>query len=179
MNPERTKPEFWKARLERAKALGMPPRWAVYEVSETDWNTVQCQTTDILDKLVGYGDSVLDIGCGIGAACECLPYSARYTGFDVSPDLIELAKERYAGERQRFFVDDVQSLPQIVPEFMRYDLAFGRSVNSTIGANLPAGAWDDVKRRLKLIARKVVWIEYDWNWVEESRPMKLTWRVDE
>lgn len=179
MFPERTKPEFWKDRLDRALAENKSPQWAVYRVSETDWAEVQRQTGEILERFVEYGDSLLDVGCGIGAACECLPNSARYTGIDVSPDLVEVAKERYLGPSRRFFVNDVRELPEDTPEFMRYDLAFGRSTESTIGGNMPPEQWESIRNRLKKIARKVVWIEYDLNWVEENRPMKLTWRIDE
>lgn len=41
-------------------------------------------------------DRVLDIGCGVGAHAEFL--TARYTGIDVNPRYIAMAKESHQGE---------------------------------------------------------------------------------
>jgi SAM-dependent methyltransferase len=68
------------------------------------------------------GARILDVGCGSGWLCE---YFARFgyevTGIDISPDLIEMARERLSkvpygadherGLRYRFLVHDIEAVP--------------------------------------------------------------------
>ncbi|MFI5071358.1 MAG: class I SAM-dependent methyltransferase [Terriglobales bacterium] len=51
-------------------------------------------------------DYLLDIGCGTGELLNYLPANVRYIGFDLSPDYINAARERY-GHRGRFECADV------------------------------------------------------------------------
>lgn len=55
------------------------------------------------------GSSVLDLGCGLGDFYEYLQQNgiqADYTGYDISPDLIEVAKKRFPDAQ--FEVRDIQ-----------------------------------------------------------------------
>jgi SAM-dependent methyltransferase len=51
-------------------------------------------------------DHLLDIGCGTGELLKYLPANIHYIGFDLSPDYINAARERY-GNRGRFECSDV------------------------------------------------------------------------
>jgi len=52
------------------------------------------------------GESLLDIGCGQGVLAPLVKQAgARYTGIDVSPALLELARKRH-GQHGRFFEAD-------------------------------------------------------------------------
>ncbi|PHN04874.1 class I SAM-dependent methyltransferase [Flavilitoribacter nigricans] len=54
------------------------------------------------------GKSVLDAACGPGKYAEILlSRGAEVTGFDLSPRMVELAKERNAGTAGRFYVHDL------------------------------------------------------------------------
>lgn len=197
--PERTRPEFWRKRINDAIANGMPPRYAVFEMGETHWAEFQRQTTEILRPLVRAGDSILDIGCGIGSLLECLPRSVRYSGIDVSPDFIEIAEKvwkdrlepRDVRGRVRFAVADMGAPFWMNTKFFRadpdgegaehgparYDWIIGRSVLGTIGRNLPPPHWRRVLKKLPTYcANPPVWIEYEITndevrvWTEDAKP---------
>jgi SAM-dependent methyltransferase len=51
-------------------------------------------------------DHLLDIGCGTGELLNYLPANIHYIGFDLSPNYIDAARERY-GDRGRFECSDV------------------------------------------------------------------------
>jgi tRNA1(Val) A37 N6-methylase TrmN6 len=63
------------------------------------------------------GDTVLDLGCGVGAAGLCVMArvpGARLTGVDIQPELINLARANAAlndmQDRTEFFVGDVRDM---------------------------------------------------------------------
>ena len=59
------------------------------------------------------GESILDIGAGQGVLAPHVARSgASYTGVDLSPRLIELARRRH-GSSGRFFVGDARALPEV------------------------------------------------------------------
>jgi SAM-dependent methyltransferase len=49
------------------------------------------------------GEKVVDLGCGTGDVLEHLPASIRYVGVDISPEYVELARQRF-GSRAVFLV---------------------------------------------------------------------------
>lgn len=58
------------------------------------------------------GESLLDIGCGPGVLAPSVAVAgARYTGIDLSPRLIAIARQRHAG-RGRFIVADATRLAE-------------------------------------------------------------------
>ena len=70
----------------RALAVGADGRHAL---------ALQC----LLDVGIGSGDSVLDVGCGLGGLYAHLAargVDVRYTGYDINPRLIERARARYS-----------------------------------------------------------------------------------
>lgn len=55
---------------------------------------------------------LLDIGCGSGELLEYLPSHVQYTGVDINPLYIELARKKY-GERGRFELIDVNAMDSL------------------------------------------------------------------
>jgi hypothetical protein len=83
-----------------------------------DWNGQQSQQIRF-DQLLGLlGDapeefSLNDYGCGYGALLDCLGQrnlSFEYTGYDISPSMVEEAKSRYADERRAAFTSNSNEL---------------------------------------------------------------------
>lgn len=71
---------------------------------------------------------VLEVGCGIGTAAQSfIEHGARYTGIDVSPSSIELAKKRLDvyGLKGHVFEGDIQSL--VIPD-AKFDLVYSFGV---------------------------------------------------
>lgn len=64
------------------------------------------------------GARLLDIGCGGGWVLEHLPSSVEYVGYDLNPQYVRSAQERF-GPRGRFFCADITSggAPQVEGEF--------------------------------------------------------------
>ncbi|MBI2610933.1 class I SAM-dependent methyltransferase [Candidatus Kaiserbacteria bacterium] len=58
------------------------------------------------------GCKLLDIGCGSGELLEYLPSHVRYTGVDVNPLYIELARKKY-GNQGRFELIDVNDIESL------------------------------------------------------------------
>lgn len=58
------------------------------------------------------GCVLLDIGCGTGELLEYLPAHIRYTGVDINPHYIELARKKY-GSRGRFEHIDVSDIDRL------------------------------------------------------------------
>lgn len=58
------------------------------------------------------GCKLLDIGCGSGELLEYLPSHVQYTGVDINPRYIELARKKY-GERGRFELIDVNAMESL------------------------------------------------------------------
>lgn len=59
------------------------------------------------------GDRLLDVGCGTGLSFIAqLDRGWKVTGCDISPAMVELARER-AGDRAKLLVADMRELPQL------------------------------------------------------------------
>lgn len=58
------------------------------------------------------GTRLLDIGCGTGELLEYLPAYVQYSGVDVNPLYIELARKKY-GARGRFELIDVNDIERL------------------------------------------------------------------
>ena len=65
----------------------------------------------ILDNAgVKQGSRVLDVACGTGVLMpDSLSRGAEVTGIDISPEMIKLAEQKYAGTGVRFICGDVEA----------------------------------------------------------------------
>lgn len=151
-------PEFWKMRVRSAFARGGMLHQAILDDSYDLWAYSQGETAGIIRNHLTAGVSVLDAGCGYGALLDCLEevkLEVRYTGVDISPDLIDLARERYPG--RAFQVADLRKLPFSDGAF---DWAVCRSVQGMIRLNVGQEAWDQMEAELRRVARRLLLIGY-------------------
>lgn len=80
-------------------------------VNSVDWGSVESQRRRfelLLSLGIQSGNSVLDVGCGLGgfrAELGRQGVQAQYTGVDVTPGMIEHCQQKYPGDR--FLVDSV------------------------------------------------------------------------
>jgi SAM-dependent methyltransferase len=149
---EVNKESFWKDRLKDAERKGRL-HYSVFISNDKTWKDICDEHKKILDKEIQATDKVLDAGCGYGRANEYV--KGEYVGVDLSPDLIEKAKQLYPDKK--FLVGKLESLPFKDKEF---DIGFCISVKAMIVANLGGESWDLMEKELKRVCKKVLILEY-------------------
>jgi SAM-dependent methyltransferase len=83
---------------------------AVYRLLQHVAGATRSRRVFVADFIRGRaGDRVLDVGCGPADLLAFLPPGVIYTGYDLNPRYIELARRRY-GERGRFLVGRAATL---------------------------------------------------------------------
>lgn len=106
------------------------------------------------------GGRMLDIGCGGGWVLEHLPAGVDYVGYDLNPDYVRSAQERF-GARGRFFCADITSdgAPQVEGEF-DVILALGllHHLNDAEAARLCESAHAQLKRGGVLVTLDGVYV---------------------
>lgn len=142
--------EFWKKRIEDSKKYG-DIHHSVYISSPTLWKNIEIAHREILDKYKD--DKVLDAGCGYGRASQ---WFNDYTGVDLSPDLLAIAKKEYPDKK--FIQSKLDKLPFEDDEF---DMAFCISIRAMIIGNLGEEAWIPMEKELNRVAKKVLILEYE------------------
>jgi len=77
----------------------------------------------MLRKYADPGDKILDLGCGNGRLSEIFRGSdIKYSGVDFSPELIKIARKKYA--KEKFYLADALTLPFLDNSFDKvYTLA--------------------------------------------------------
>src|SRR5436309_2244308 len=105
-------PAYWRDRLKDARAAGHL-HWSVYRCHLERWKAVEAKHREILARLIGPADSVLDCGCGYGRLVEMMPagWRGKYLGVDISPDFVELARKKYGDRPLAFEAADLRGLP--------------------------------------------------------------------
>lgn len=144
-------PKFWKERLEAAKHSGRLHH-SVYLAGDYLWNMIYQAHMNIFQKEIPGWANVLDIGCGYG---RMAPLFQRYTGVDISPDLLEIARKEHPDKK--FVLADLNKLPFKDKEF---DVGFMVSVKAMIKNNLGADVWEPMERECKRVCKKVLVLEY-------------------
>jgi len=70
----------------------------------------QQRVEELSEPFVGPGARVLDVGCGTGiSAPYYIAKGCTYQGFDISPQMVEQAREREPNERASFAVGDIEA----------------------------------------------------------------------
>jgi ubiquinone/menaquinone biosynthesis C-methylase UbiE len=147
------KQDFWKGRIESAKAAKQM-HWSVYLVNS--FKDIDKAHKEVLEKLGVFepGLKILDAGCGYGRNSDWF-LDEDYTGVDFSPDFIAEAKQLYPSKR--FLEANLIALPFEDKEF---DFAVVNSIKDMIIDNLGKEEWQKMEDELKRVAKKVVILEY-------------------
>ncbi|MFC1674230.1 class I SAM-dependent methyltransferase, partial [Pseudomonadota bacterium] len=115
------------------------------------------------------GVTVNDFGCGYGAlfdlmVAEPMMHGGRYTGYDITPEMVDTAQERHDDTRASFVVSPVAT------ERAAYSFASG-TYNMSMGAN--HALWTHyVKTSLKMLWDKTDKI-LGFNLLDNATPEKL------
>ena len=90
------------------RTIGSPPSGRRAPMTDRSTGTLERPALRALVPQPLRGLTVMDAGCGAGAQCEwLLNHGADVVGFDLSPAMIEQARQR-CGDRARFFVGDLE-----------------------------------------------------------------------
>jgi cyclopropane fatty-acyl-phospholipid synthase-like methyltransferase len=98
------------------------------------------------------GDKVLDIGCGPGDILQFLPRGVRYTGYDLSQDYIDRARQRFS-DRGDFFCCRVGDNPEFEPG--SFDVAIAHGVLHHLNDKEAAALFQTARNALKAGGRLI------------------------
>lgn len=159
--------DYWRRRLEAAQAAGVLHH-SVFRCPLERWQRIEARHRDILARLIGPTDSVLDAGCGYGRLLDLMPpsWGGCYLGVDLSPDLIREAQFRWAGyqnhEMALFYQGDLRDLSPIVDvSLARFAWAILISVRPMVIRNCGEEVWQQMEAELRRVAKKLLYLEYD------------------
>ena len=158
---------FWRERVFRTIARGGMLHQIIFDDSYDLWQYAQGETAGIIKRYITGHQKVLDAGCGYGALNCCLQEAqldVDYTGIDISPDLIELARYRYPeSDKRRFYVGDLKDLFRSTKEryvYGYFDWAVVRSVEGMIKHDYGDGRWAEMLKEIKRVSKHVILISY-------------------
>lgn len=146
-------PQFWKGRIDRAARDGKE-HYSVYLAHQASWDHIAEIHKGILQRETP-GFKVLDAGCAWGRASEWLT-AEQYTGVDLSPDFIAIAKKKYPNKT--FSQTDLRHLPF---RGRHFDIAFCISIRAMVIGNLGQDVWDEIETELRRVADKILILEYE------------------
>jgi SAM-dependent methyltransferase len=159
-------PGYWAARLRAALTSGNLHH-AVFRCPADRWARIQAKHREILTATLHLDDRVLDAGCGYGDLLDLMPdwWRGAYLGIDLSPELVQLAKERHPD--RAFLRGDLRGLSSSAASIHfylgKFDLAVCRSMRPMVRRNLGDAAWAEMEAGLRRVARKLLYLEYDEN----------------
>lgn len=145
-------PSFWKQRL-----MDVPNEdhlhFSVLTCPKEDWHVLHRMHLTIIHKHINVTeDKVLDLGCGYGRIAK---YINNYTGADLSPDLLNIAKKQ---NPDKTFVEcDGRSLPFEDNEFNWTVII---SLKTMIIENCGEELWNQIKQEIKRVSSKCLMLEY-------------------
>jgi SAM-dependent methyltransferase len=150
-------PAFWRERLQAGG-----PRSAIYHCTDAEWERHEQRHRAILAKMIGWRESVLDVGCGYGRLIDLLPkeWASSYLGIDLSPELVSEAARQHP--LYPFVICDVRNyiLPGVLAKF---DWAVCVSLKHTIIGNCGLEVWERVERVINRMVSKILYLEFDLN----------------
>jgi len=158
-------PTFWQKRIAQALAAG-DLRHSVYRAPESMWLGVCSDHRKILNEVIKPEDKVLDAGCGYGRLvdllpiltyCGCFRHRIRgsYTGVDISPDFIAIAKQTH--KDVDFYTNDLTQLPF---EDKSFDWSICVSVMIMTAQNMGWSYWEKIQNELLRVSKRILCLEY-------------------
>ncbi|MAF36924.1 hypothetical protein CL622_07440 [archaeon] len=158
--------DFWKQRLEDIPNKDLL-HFSVLTCSKEDWKTLHRMHLTIINKHIDVKkDNVLDLGCGYGRMAK---YISNYTGGDLSPDLLDVAKEQ--NPTKLFIECDGRTLPF---ENKQFDWTIIISLKTMIVNNCGGDVWSEIKKEICRVSDRCLMLEYGDLFPETSgMPRKL------
>ncbi len=152
-----THPQFWRDRLKSAIKQGEIHR-AIFDCSQSDWDGIQEATKKIIHETIPHDARILDAGCGIGSLIECLGErdEEKYTGVDIFPDLLAIARIYYP--KYLFVKDDIRDL--VTTKNKTYDFVVARSIFGMFELYVGQRESDRIKRELIRVGRHLLILDY-------------------
>ena len=144
--------------------------------TQNSWKAVQAARDQMLELLdVRPGQSVLDVGCGLGddvtVLAELVGDDGRVTGLDINADIVAEARRRMAdlGIKAEFVGGDAYELPFS-------DNSFDRCQSERVFAHLtdPERALEEIKRVLKP-GGLVAFHDPDWHTITSVSGARDVW----
>ena len=115
------------------------------------------------------GSSVLDVGCGFGDLYDFLTlngWRGRYTGIDIVPGLLEVARERHPG----IDVREVDITDPTVP-FDEYDFAISSGAfNAALPSGMNEAHVEAALKRMMQLSRQATCVDFLSSYVDFQKP---------
>lgn len=143
----------------------MSQRWTDDECKN---GTLECVKTirSILNSAQVYPEKVLEVGCGIGRLVESVDGYQKYTGIDISEEMISKAKNSFGSDSVKFGVMDFSTFDDSYKNLGKFDLVYTCTVLEHV---TDQAGWMNAVRKIKEIGKNVLLIEE----IEDNR--QLVW----
>lgn len=115
--------------------------------------------------------SVLDLACGQGVLARYLPQGVYYQGVDLSPKLIDLAKQTDKNSNHHYSVSDITK-PLILT---KHDFDSAVIILGLQNISLPEGVFANAYQYLKIGGRFIIVINHPYFRI----PRQTSWGIDE
>ena len=154
MSEDISNPLYWKRRLQRSPKDEI--HHSIFICNGDRWRRIEDKHREILAKVIGPTDSVLDAGCGYGRLLTLMPpgWDGRYLGIDISPDFVEMARELHPN--YNFIVGDLRNIG-----VQGFDWAVMISIRPMVRRNMGGEVWDAMEKEIRRSAKKLLFLEYD------------------
>jgi len=127
--------------------------YSVFRVSKENWEKIQKSHNRVVKEYIdSENDQVLDVGCAFGRTY--IKNIKNYVGIDLSPDFINIAKEKYPDKS--FINVDMENYH---PEF-KFDWAICSSIKEMIIRENGIEDWEKKEEHLKKICKRILILEY-------------------